>query len=228
MEHQKNDNIIDLYQRQRANSNYKTSSNELRIFYEHQQHYQPYLTAATAEASAAPLQQQHLMFIHPQHYSNQTPLNNTTNYQFGFNSELISPLSQQQQQNLMTPNDSIKINRKLEFFNNYKNLKRSHADQLETDSNNNLDTISNDGEDDEEDHNELSNDHQINNNNRTLNDNKSNKCLKSEKLAHYNNNIGDLKCVVCSAQANGYNFDAITCESCKAFFRRNAFRSIVN
>ena len=37
-----------------------------------------------------------------------------------------------------------------------------------------------------------------------------------------------LVCVVCGAEANGYNFDAVTCESCKAFFRRNAFRSIVN
>lgn len=25
----------------------------------------------------------------------------------------------------------------------------------------------------------------------------------------------------------GYNFDAISCESCKAFFRRNAMKSIV-
>ena len=35
----------------------------------------------------------------------------------------------------------------------------------------------------------------------------------------------ELLCVVCGASANGYNFDAITCESCKAFFRRNAFRN---
>ena len=35
---------------------------------------------------------------------------------------------------------------------------------------------------------------------------------------------GELICQVCGANANGYNFDAITCESCKAFFRRNAFR----
>ncbi|CAF4085016.1 unnamed protein product, partial [Adineta steineri] len=33
-----------------------------------------------------------------------------------------------------------------------------------------------------------------------------------------------LMCVVCDADAHGYNFDAITCESCKAFFRRNALR----
>jgi succinate dehydrogenase flavin-adding protein (antitoxin of CptAB toxin-antitoxin module) len=32
----------------------------------------------------------------------------------------------------------------------------------------------------------------------------------------------DLICVVCHASAMGYNFDQITCESCKAFFRRNA------
>ena len=38
----------------------------------------------------------------------------------------------------------------------------------------------------------------------------------------------ELMCVVCNAPANGYNFDAISCESCKAFFRRNAFRHIVS
>ncbi|CAF3491941.1 unnamed protein product [Rotaria sordida] len=32
----------------------------------------------------------------------------------------------------------------------------------------------------------------------------------------------DLSCVVCRGSAHGYNFDAISCESCKAFFRRNA------
>ena len=48
-----------------------------------------------------------------------------------------------------------------------------------------------------------------------------------------NNNGSNLKtpgliCVVCGASANGYNFDRITCESCKAFFRRNAFRPLVS
>jgi len=36
-----------------------------------------------------------------------------------------------------------------------------------------------------------------------------------------------LTCVVCGSSANGYNFDAITCESCKAFFRRNALKNPV-
>ena len=34
-------------------------------------------------------------------------------------------------------------------------------------------------------------------------------------------------CAVCGAPAHGYNFDQITCESCKAFFRRNALRQTV-
>lgn len=38
----------------------------------------------------------------------------------------------------------------------------------------------------------------------------------------------ELICAVCGSIANGYNFDAITCESCKAFFRRNAFKSVVS
>ncbi|KAL3316142.1 receptor [Cichlidogyrus casuarinus] len=31
-------------------------------------------------------------------------------------------------------------------------------------------------------------------------------------------------CVVCAEPASGYNFDRLTCESCKAFFRRNALK----
>ncbi|UJR31906.1 hypothetical protein I4U23_019380 [Adineta vaga] len=38
----------------------------------------------------------------------------------------------------------------------------------------------------------------------------------------------DLICNVCGAPAHGYNFDQITCESCKAFFRRNALKNITN
>uniref|UniRef100_A0A6P6XR86 Vitamin D3 receptor B-like n=1 Tax=Dermatophagoides pteronyssinus TaxID=6956 RepID=A0A6P6XR86_DERPT len=32
-------------------------------------------------------------------------------------------------------------------------------------------------------------------------------------------------CTVCGDKALGYNFNALTCESCKAFFRRNALRN---
>lgn len=54
--------------------------------------------------------------------------------------------------------------------------------------------------------------------------------LSSDASATYilpNNNSqarkkSDLSCVVCYGLAHGYNFDAISCESCKAFFRRNA------
>ena len=34
-------------------------------------------------------------------------------------------------------------------------------------------------------------------------------------------------CGVCGDQALGYNFKAVTCESCKAFFRRNALKNKV-
>lgn len=34
-------------------------------------------------------------------------------------------------------------------------------------------------------------------------------------------------CLVCGDKALGYNFNAITCESCKAFFRRNALKQKV-
>ncbi|CAF1077316.1 unnamed protein product [Didymodactylos carnosus] len=36
----------------------------------------------------------------------------------------------------------------------------------------------------------------------------------------------NLICRVCGAKAFGYNFDQVTCESCKAFFRRNALRNM--
>ena len=38
---------------------------------------------------------------------------------------------------------------------------------------------------------------------------------------------GRLICSICEGPAHGYNFDAITCESCKAFFRRNALKTDV-
>ncbi|VDP32207.1 unnamed protein product [Soboliphyme baturini] len=35
-------------------------------------------------------------------------------------------------------------------------------------------------------------------------------------------------CAVCGDKAFNFNFNAITCESCKAFFRRNALREKVS
>lgn len=40
-------------------------------------------------------------------------------------------------------------------------------------------------------------------------------------------NKEDKICGVCGDRALGYNFDAISCESCKAFFRRNAPKGLV-
>nr|KAG5694219.1 hypothetical protein BaRGS_035323 [Batillaria attramentaria] len=40
-------------------------------------------------------------------------------------------------------------------------------------------------------------------------------------------NKEDKYCGVCGDRALGYNFDAISCESCKAFFRRNAPKGLV-
>jgi len=38
----------------------------------------------------------------------------------------------------------------------------------------------------------------------------------------------DKICGVCGDKALGFNFDAISCESCKAFFRRNAPKGLVS
>ncbi|UJR26347.1 hypothetical protein I4U23_007680 [Adineta vaga] len=46
-------------------------------------------------------------------------------------------------------------------------------------------------------------------------------------LNHVRKKIEALTCSVCESLAHGYNFDAITCESCKAFFRRNALKADV-
>ncbi|CAG2172417.1 unnamed protein product [Oppiella nova] len=39
---------------------------------------------------------------------------------------------------------------------------------------------------------------------------------------HYNSTT----CIICGDKATGYNFNALTCESCKAFFRRNGLKGI--
>ncbi|CAM2721164.1 unnamed protein product [Rotaria socialis] len=54
--------------------------------------------------------------------------------------------------------------------------------------------------------------------NTKLNDSSQNGTVKKRKA--------DLTCAICQGHAFGYNFDQISCESCKAFFRRNAFHEI--
>ena len=47
---------------------------------------------------------------------------------------------------------------------------------------------------------------------------------ESETLEKMKNKV----CQVCGDKALGYNFNALTCESCKAFFRRNALKNKVS
>ncbi|CAF4612284.1 unnamed protein product, partial [Rotaria sp. Silwood2] len=49
----------------------------------------------------------------------------------------------------------------------------------------------------------------------------------SDNNSTHKSRLPSLECRVCGAPAHGYNFNQITCESCKAFFRRNAFRDMV-
>lgn len=49
-----------------------------------------------------------------------------------------------------------------------------------------------------------------------------------EPLHKSRKNKEDKYCGVCGDRALGYNFDAISCESCKAFFRRNAPKGLVS
>ena len=48
-----------------------------------------------------------------------------------------------------------------------------------------------------------------------------------ERSASSRKKCDGLICSICQGPAHGYNFDAITCESCKAFFRRNALKADV-
>lgn len=49
-------------------------------------------------------------------------------------------------------------------------------------------------------------------------------CKVVRRHRHRHLNGEQQLCAVCSDAACGYNFDALTCHSCKLFFRRNAFR----
>ncbi|CAG2162908.1 unnamed protein product, partial [Oppiella nova] len=50
----------------------------------------------------------------------------------------------------------------------------------------------------------------------------------SSKCIDYDTEMHRFKyaCIICGDKATGYNFNALTCESCKAFFRRNALKGI--
>ncbi|UJR19244.1 hypothetical protein I4U23_022373 [Adineta vaga] len=49
---------------------------------------------------------------------------------------------------------------------------------------------------------------------------------KRMKSSQNRKKSNDLICVVCGDQAIGYNYNALSCNSCKAFFRRNAHQSM--
>ena len=51
--------------------------------------------------------------------------------------------------------------------------------------------------------------------------------IKSENGTTKNGEKSNKVCSVCGDKALGYNFNAVTCESCKAFFRRNALKDKV-
>ena len=47
---------------------------------------------------------------------------------------------------------------------------------------------------------------------------------KEQRVVYVRKKPEGLMCNICEGPAHGYNFNAITCESCKAFFRRNALK----
>lgn len=55
---------------------------------------------------------------------------------------------------------------------------------------------------------------------------KSPKGKQKERVRHKNLDKDSLVCGVCTAKGSGYHFGAITCESCKAFFRRWAGKEV--
>ena len=54
-----------------------------------------------------------------------------------------------------------------------------------------------------------------------------NKQQQQQRSTYIRNKTEGLTCCICRGLARGYNFDVITCESCKAFFRRNALKADV-
>lgn len=51
--------------------------------------------------------------------------------------------------------------------------------------------------------------------------------IKYHKSGSLSASKADKFCSVCGDRALGCNFDAVSCESCKAFFRRNAWKQKV-
>lgn len=58
--------------------------------------------------------------------------------------------------------------------------------------------------------------------------NSSNCEIQVKEGRKYKKKKDEKLCKVCGDKALGYNFNAITCESCKAFFRRNALKDQVS
>ncbi|XP_064595506.1 nuclear hormone receptor HR96-like isoform X2 [Liolophura sinensis] len=56
-----------------------------------------------------------------------------------------------------------------------------------------------------------------------MSDNSSDSTVASNLVTSWKK---DKVCLVCGDKALGYNFNAVSCESCKAFFRRNAHKTI--
>lgn len=50
---------------------------------------------------------------------------------------------------------------------------------------------------------------------------------QQQRISNSRKRLDGLMCSICKDSAHGYNFDVITCESCKAFFRRNALKKPV-
>jgi hypothetical protein len=65
-----------------------------------------------------------------------------------------------------------------------------------------------------------------NTNNHINNDSSSfsNNHYQQQRMLYARKKNDGLTCNICEGPAHGYNFDTITCESCKAFFRRNALK----
>jgi len=47
------------------------------------------------------------------------------------------------------------------------------------------------------------------------------------KIVKMSNKSSDSICAVCGGNALGFNYDVLTCGSCKVFFRRNANQNLV-